>query len=255
MPTTNHAPSRIQTFFTACHKRWATFGGMRSFCIKILLPILCFLLLAGGLLGVLVASVSLMMQATTSSYILTPEQAVSVANEIPFDCILVLGAGVKADGTPTPMLHDRTHVGSELFHLLGDTPMLMSGDHTGDYNEVAAMKQLAVEFGVDSHQIFLDHKGYSTHESMVRAKEIFGVKRVLIVTQEYHLYRAIHIARTLGMEAYGVSADLRPYRGQTRYDLREMLARYKDMFTALRKDTPTYPDDPRISLTGDGDLT
>ena len=233
MPTTT-TPSRIQTFITACRKRWSNYGGMRSFCIKILLPILCFFLVLGGLMGALVASVSLMMQATTKPYILTPGDVSTMAEDDPFDVILVLGAGVRADGTPTPMLYDRVKVGSDLYHLLKETPMLMSGDHTGDYNEVAAMQKQAVDFGVDEGQILLDESGYSTYESMVNTKETFAGKRVLIVTQTDHLYRAIHIARNLGLDAYGVSCDLRPYRGQIRYDLREMLARYKDMFMVAR---------------------
>ena len=114
-------------------------------------------------------------------------------------------------------------------------PLLMSGDHTGDYNEVSAMAKQAKEFEVEAEDIFLDPQGYSTYESMVNASATMRGKRVLIVTQTYHLYRAIYIARSLGMDAYGISADLRPYRGQVRYDLREMLARYKDFFYAAQK--------------------
>ncbi len=174
-----------------------------------------------------------------------------------YDCILVLGAGVREDGTASPMLSDRVSVACDLY-TAGDTagvPLLMSGDHTGDYNEVAVMKTLAIEAGVPSEDIFLDHEGYSTYESLRRAKEVFGAKKVVIVSQGYHLYRALFIARELGLEAIGCPADLRDYYLQTRYELREKLARFKDFFVAIREDAlPAYTGEP-IDLTGDGSLT
>lgn len=231
------------------------FAGLRRFWRKYLLPVLCLILMLGVLFGVLVLIVSSSMKAVTRPYILTAEAATEVSQEAPFDCILVLGAGLRDDRSPSDMLYDRVQVGTEMFTALGDTPLLMSGDHTGDYNEVAVMKSLATELGADSHDIFLDHKGYSTYESICRAKEIFGARRVLIITQEYHLHRAIHIAQALGMEAYGVSADLRPYQGQMKHNLREALARYKDLILSARGDTQAYTDDLPVNLDGDGDLT
>jgi vancomycin permeability regulator SanA len=130
----------------------------------------------------------------------------------------------------------------------------MSGDHTGDYNEVGVMKALAVELGVPSEDVFLDHEGYSTYESLYRAKQVFGAKRILIITQEYHLYRALYIARELGLEAEGISADLRPYRKQASYDIREHLARFKDFFTAAKGDYDGHLDPP-VDLDGNGDDT
>jgi vancomycin permeability regulator SanA len=100
----------------------------------------------------------------------------------------------------------------------------------------------------------MDHAGLSTYESIYRAKEIFGAKKILIITQEYHLYRAISIAESLGVEAYGISADLREYSGQVKYSARELLARTKDFFTSIFKPEPTYLGD-KIDLSGDGNVT
>lgn len=222
---------------------------------RILLISLCYLAVAAVLISVLVALTALCMRVATSDGVLTDDEAFPEGGmAAPYDCILVLGAGLKDDGTPSDMLADRVTTACELYERLGGIPIIMSGDHSGDYDEVTAMKALAVSLGVDSSDIFLDHKGYSTYESVYRAKETFGAGRLLIVTQEYHLYRAIFIARNLGMEADGVSADTRPYRGEVSRRVREGLARYKDMFLALRGE-PRGDVDARIDLAGDGDNT
>lgn len=227
--------SHMHTLGEHCKDKWHIDGSAKGFWRAVWLPLLCATLAAAIMLLGLVLAVSGMMQHTTTPYILTQEQALAQHKAEEFDCILVLGAGLTADGTPSPMLYDRVKVGSDLHHLLEDTVILMSGDHTGDYNEVAAMKRQAMDFDVPESYIFLDEKGYSTYESMENVKTLCAGNRVLIVTQSYHLYRAIHIARTLGIDAYGVASDLRPYRGQVKYDLREILARYKDFFCAASK--------------------
>ena len=198
----------------------------------------------------LVLTVSTTMVRITTPAILTVDTLSDTAD---YDCILVLGAGVRADGTPSDMLRDRVTVAVELYHATG-APLLMSGDHTGDYNEVGVMKALAVEMGVPAEDIFLDHEGYSTYESIYRAKGVFGAETILIVTQEYHLHRALYIAGELDMEAEGVSADLRPYTKQKQYSLREHLARFKDLFTAAKGDYKGHLDPP-VDLDGDGNLT
>ena len=116
------------------------------------------------------------------------------------------------------------------------------------------MKTFAVDAGIASEHVFMDHAGFSTYESMYRAKEIFQAKKIIIVTQEYHLYRAIYIAESLGLEAYGVAADYRAYTGQTKRDLREILARVKDFGTSLFQPEPTYLGEA-IPIWGDGNLT
>ncbi len=189
---------------------------------------------------------------TTSDQIIKPEDAAKIED---VDCILVLGCYVHSDGNPSDMLHDRLRRGVELYDLGAAPKILMSGDHgRTDYDEVAAMKQFAINAGIPSENVFMDHAGFSTYESIYRAKEIFQAKKILIVTQEYHLYRAIYIANQLGLEAYGVSADYRSYTGQTSRDIREFLARVKDFATSIFKPEPTYLGET-IPIWGNGNLT
>jgi vancomycin permeability regulator SanA len=153
------------------------------------------------------------------------------------------------------MLEDRLRRGVELYKAGAAPKLIMSGDHgRTDYDEVNTMKQYAIDAGVPSEDIFMDHAGFSTYESMHRAKSIFCVEKMLIVTQEYHLYRAIYAARALGVEAYGVSCDYRSYSGQLYRDIREILARDKDFFTAIFHPKPTYGGET-IPVFGNGDLT
>ncbi len=171
------------------------------------------------------------------------------------DCVLILGCLVKTDGSPSDMLEDRLEVGIRLYQSKAAPKLLMSGDHgREDYNEVGAMKRYAVESGVPSYDVFMDHAGFSTYESLYRLKEIFRTDKVLIVTQEYHLYRALYIAKELGIDAYGISADLRSYSGQGMRDVREVLARYKDFFATFFKPYPTYLGDA-VPIFGNGDFT
>jgi len=131
----------------------------------------------------------------------------------------------------------------------------MSGDHgQTDYDEVNAMKQFAIDLNVPSEDVFMDHAGFSTYESMYRAKEIFKAEKVVIVTQEYHLYRSIYIAEQLGLEAYGVASDLQNYTKQPYYDFREVLARDKDFVQSVFKPEPTYLGNA-VPISGNGDVT
>lgn len=172
-----------------------------------------------------------------------------------FDAIVILGAGVRPGGVPSDMLRDRLEVGNELYFAGYADKMLMSGDHMSpDYNEVGVMKQYAIDSGIPSVNIYLDHMGLSTYDSIWRLANIYGAKKVLIVTQSYHLPRALHLANAFGIEAYGLSADLRTYRSQPYYTLRETVARVKDFAFALLKPTATYIGDP-IPMNGDGDAT
>ena len=184
--------------------------------------------------------------------ILTPEAAAELEG---VDCILVLGCLVHSDGEPSDMLADRLTQGVALYDLGASPKLLMSGDHhRHGYNEVQVMKNFAINAGIDSADIFMDHAGLSTYDSLWRAKEIFGADKILIVTQEYHLYRALHIAKQLGMEAYGVASDYRSYRGQFVRDVREILARNKDFVLALFCPEASIGGE-KISLAGSGDVT
>lgn len=171
------------------------------------------------------------------------------------DCILILGCGVRSDGSPSLMLSDRLQQGIALYDSGASDRLLMSGGHgRTDYDEVNLMKQIAMDSGVPSEKIFMDHAGFSTYESMYRARDIFQAKKVLVVTQEYHMYRALYNAQKLGLDAYGVASDPRSYGGQKIRDAREMLARVKDVLYTLAKPEPTYLGDA-IPVSGNGDAT
>ncbi len=219
----------------------------KGFCI-FLCVILCV-----GLFGIAaVAGINLWVVGTAGRNILTDGQAAHMGD---VDCIIVLGCQVHSDGTPSHMLEDRLKMGVMLYDMGAAPKILMSGDHgTQGYNEVSAMKQYALDAGVPSENVFMDHAGFSTYESMYRAKEVFQAERVIIVTQQYHLYRAVYIAETLGLQAYGVSADLRQYGGQFSRDVREVLARVKDFGMGIFKPLPTWLGEA-IPISGSGELT
>lgn len=193
------------------------------------------------------------MYEFSSRYILTVEEA----SEEKFDCVLVLGAGVWGE-SPSPMLEERLNRGIEVYKTGCADRILMSGDHgRTEYDEVNVMKDFAVGKGAVAEEVFMDHAGFSTYESMYRAKDVFQVKKVVIVTQKYHLYRAIYNARRLGLDAYGVAAD-----GQYNYSLpvrtfnnaRESLARCKDFLWCIFKPEPTYLGEV-IPISSSGVLT
>lgn len=220
--------------------------------MKTLLKIACVLLAIVLLGAAAIAAINGIVIGSASEKILSMEDAAKLTD---IDCILVLGCLVKDDGVPSDMLGDRLKIGVELYHLGTAPKLLMSGDHgRKDYDEVDAMKQFAVDSGIDTEHIFMDHAGFSTYESMYRAKEVFGAKKIIIVTQQYHLYRAVYIANRLGLEAYGVSSDLHVYWGQFSRDVREVLARVKDFGTTIFKPEPTYLGET-IPIWGDGNLT
>ena len=184
--------------------------------------------------------------------IISPEEAYKLEN---VDCILVLGCGVKDNGVPSDMLRDRLIRSIDLYKNNAAPKLLMSGDHgKTNYNEVGTMKNFALDSGIKSEDIFMDHAGFSTYESIYRAKDIFGARKIIIVSQEYHLYRALHIAESFGLEAFGVAADYHTYGGQAYREVREILARAKDFATSLFKPEPTYLGE-FISIKGNGDLT
>ena len=150
-----------------------------------------------------------------------------------YDCILVLGAGLRPDGTPSDMLADRLKTAISLYESGASDKLLLSGDRSGDdYDEVTAMYNYCVSYGLPESALVRDDFGFSTYESVYNAKES-GYKSMIIVTQRYHLYRALYIANAFDIEAFGVSADLRGYRNQAMRDVREFAARVKDFFMVL----------------------
>lgn len=185
------------------------------------------------LLGVAVFTVSLSVKGSVSDRIITEDEAALLED---VDYILVLGAGLRSDGSPSDMLSDRLRVGISLMNKGFCDKLLLSGDNSGEhYNEVGAMLDFSVKNGIDESKIVTDDKGFSTYESIFNALKSYGAEKIVIVTQEYHLYRALYIAKALGIEAYGVHADLRTYRGQRYRDVREHFARFKDFILTIEK--------------------
>ena len=219
---------------------------------RILRSLFCWVLALAifGIGGLTVIDASI--RISSGKRILSQEEAAELEG---VDCILVLGCLVHDSGRPSDMLSDRLRRGLALYEAGAAPKLLMSGDHGREnYDEVDAMKRYAVEAGVPTQDVFMDHAGFSTYESLYRARDVFQAKTVLIVTQEYHLYRALHIAKRLGLEAYGVGADYHTYVGQSVREIREVLARAKDWAVCIWKPLPTYLGDP-IPITGSGELT
>lgn len=212
--------------------------------------ILCLFCL--GMIGILaVFGLNSYMKSHTAERILSAEEA----EKLDADCILILGCGVREDGTPSLMLRDRLETGIALYEAGAAEKFLMSGDHgRKEYDEVNTMKYFAMERGIPSGDIFMDHAGFSTYDSMYRARDVFCVEKVIIVTQEYHLPRALYVAEKLGLEAYGVAALDVNYHGQAYREFREMLARAKDFCTAWMQPKPKYLGEA-IPVSGNGDLT
>jgi len=215
----------------------------RRWLAGILLTCVVFVCLCGILNGVVIFA--------SRPYIMEEEQA----SKLDADCILVLGALVWKSGQLSLMLEDRVLEGIALYGKGASGRLLMSGDHgREDYDEVNRMKQYAVGKGVPADHIFMDHAGFSTYESMYRAKEVFQAKKIVIVTQGYHLYRAVYVARALGLDAYGVASDPRGYPNMPYNQAREFLARVKDFAQVVLHPKPTYLGDV-IPITGSGSLT
>ncbi len=218
------------------------------------LTLILLAIMAAGIIVVTVYALSVNAYVINSSEdrIITAEQAL----EIDADCILVLGAGVSDNGTPSLLLRDRLDTGTELYLGGVSNRLLMSGDHgRKDYDEVNSMKDYAVTMGAEPSEVFTDHAGFSTYESIYRARDVFGADTIIIVTQEYHLYRALYIAEQLGVEAYGVACrDIR-YSGQDWRDFREILARNKDFLYCMIEPEPWSVGELRYPLDGDASST
>ena len=219
---------------------------------KRIMTCLCVVLCLGVLGAGAVLGINLWVTGSVAQQILTEQEAAKLQY---VDCIVVLGCQVRSDGTPSHMLEDRLKRGVALYDLGAAPKLLMSGDHgTVYYNEVDTMKQYALDAGVPSADVFMDHAGFSTYETMSRAINVFKADKIIIVTQKYHLYRALYVAKALGIEAYGVPADYRQYSGQLARDVREVLARIKDFGMAIWQPDPTYLGET-IPISGNGELT
>ena len=191
--------------------------------------------------------------ATFDSYSDTLQQAeLDRLKALDADCIMVLGASVYPDGTPSPMLKDRLDAGIQLYHAKVADKLLLTGDDgQKEYNEVSVMHDYAIDNGVREEDIFLDHAGFSTYESIYRAQDIFECQSMVIVTQEYHLYRSIYGGKRKGIKSLGVAANQDQYKAQGFREIREIVARNKDFVMWVFKPNPTFLGDI-IPIDGDG---
>jgi SanA protein len=173
----------------------------------------------------------------------------------PVDCALVLGAGVAEDGTPSWVLEDRLSEALRLYQSGRVKTILVSGDHRArSYDEPNAMRLWLEARGVPPSVIFMDHAGVDTYSSVWRAKHVFGAARLVVVTQRFHLPRALWMARSIGMDAEGAAADRRPYRGALWFEAREVMSRTKAFVDVTGGRRPRHVG-PRVPLDQDGRVT
>ena len=193
----------------------------------------CIGILVGGAFAV----TNGIVVVTGNARIVSAERAAKIDD---VDCILILGCRVYSN-EPSVMLRDRVMQGVELYKLGASETLLMTGDSRDRYyDETGTMSRLAVENGVPEENIVTDPYGLSTYDSIFRAAKVYGYKKIIIVTQEYHLTRALYIAKQFGIEAYGVASDAREYEGQFNRDVREIAARSKDFLYCILKPEPEY---------------
>ena len=150
------------------------------------------------------------------------------------DTIIVLGAKVHNDGRLSLMLKDRLDKTIEVYNKLDIKKVIVSGDSEHkDYDETTKMKEYLINNRIPEEDIVVDVYGLSTYDSIYRLKNVYNIDKVVIITQNYHLYRSLHIANSLGIEAYGMPSSGEDYFGQTAREIREILARNKDFLTSL----------------------
>ena len=208
--------------------------------LKALLAVFAALVLVGFILQTIVV-------AKGSTYILDVEREgetiVAGLPEDKTDCILILGAALW-DGFPCPMLQERLDTGAELFKAGASSTIVVSGAVEGDnYNEPQAMEDYLVKYhDIPREAIVQDVEGNTTYDSMYRAKSVFDMGSVIVVTEKYHLFRACYDAAALGLEPYGADACKKLYFGNINREFRECLARDKDFFLCIIQPELTYPD-------------
>ena len=213
--------------------------------------IVCFIL--GVLAFLATLFINIFMLSLTAGDIYDFDEIQS--SDVSADCAIILGCQVLPSGQPSTMLRHRLETGAELYFSGKVRKIIVSGDHGADhYDESNTMKSYLIDMGIRSEDIFMDHAGFSTYDTMKRAKEVFGVESAVIVTQKYHLYRAMYIGKMNGIEVCGVSASLERYGGQLYYDIREYAARCKDFLLTLFNASPVFLGEP-IDISGSGDVT
>ena len=207
-----------------------------------------------GLSGYVAASAENDILLTYDGSEIGDEAAKDFAGEDP-QCILVLGCAVWADNEPSPMLKDRLDTAIALYRKGVAPKLLLSGDNSiPEYSEPDCMYRYVLGQGIPDEDIFLDFAGFSTYDSIYRAKAVFCADRIVIVTQKYHLFRALMIADALDIEAKGAAAGQRRYSGRYYREAREVLARDKDLIKSIIKPEPTFLGE-KIPVDGDGRVT
>lgn len=206
---------------------------------------LFFILIGFGLLVLFVLASNLSIFLATRGYIYQDAADVPIA-----EVALIPGAAIFTDGALSSIFKDRADTAIRLYEAGKVSKILVSGDNSTDsHNEVNPVRLYLISKGIPDQDIFLDHAGFDTYSTMYRARDIFGVSSVVIVTQSFHLPRAVFIARRLGMQAYGVNADI----GHIlfRNSVREVLADEKAVLDLLFNRKPKYLGE-KIPITGDG---
>lgn len=218
---------------------------------KLLMKILKYVLFAVLLILVVLFMINLYVVLKVGNRILNKNEYQKIKDA---QCIIVLGGGINGNN-PSPLLQDRLDKAIEIYKLGLAPKIIMSGDHgNNNHDEVNVMKNYAIKNGVPSEDIFMDHAGFSTYDTMYRAKNIFGVEKAIIVTQKYHLYRSIYIAEKLGIDAYGVAAEDIKHKFRIYREVREVLARDKDVLKCIFKPKSKYLGD-KIDIKENGDIT
>ena len=183
------------------------------------------------------------------------DEALTKIKALDPECIIVLGCGIKDRDTPSDMLRDRLDTGIALYRQGVAPKILLTGDNGQvEYNEIHAMLVYTLGEGVPPEDVFCDHAGFSTSESMIRAVNIFSVERAVIVTQRFHEYRSIFNAEKMGIEALGVSAAQSKFKNQAMQEVRELLARNKD-FLLFNFGNPEAVGGEKIDIKGDGTIS
>jgi len=185
-----------------------------------------------------------------------PSLVYEKAGDVPkVQVALILGARVFSDGRMSHMMQDRADAGLELYRAGKVRKIIMSGDHgTKTYDEVNTVKNYLLENGVSPADLFLDHAGFDTYDSLYRARDIFGAYSLVVVTQKFHLPRALYIGRSLGLEVYGYPADKRQYQGMFWNETREVAARTKAFLEVSLGAKPKFLGE-KISVEGDSALS
>lgn len=221
---------------------------------KLIILIIAAGMLALGASAFVVKTASGDIAGTDSGNGITEAEA-DACSVIAPQCILVLGCAAGTDGEPSPMLKDRLDTGIELYRMGVAPKLLLSGDNSRkEYSEPESMFKYTIAQGVPAEDIFLDYAGFSTYESVYRAKAVFRVDSMVVVTQKYHLFRALYTGRALGIQAKGVASDQVRYAGAYFRDAREILARDKDLVKSFLRLKPTFLGD-EIPIDGDGSVT